>query len=129
MMKRAVFSDKAPKPIGPYSQAIVFANLVFCSGQIPIDLVTGEIETGPIEKQAHKAFQNLATVLESAGSSLDKAIKVTVYFKDLADFATVNEIYAGYFKGVLPARAAVEAARLPKDALIEVEAIAYVEGM
>ena len=125
-MKKAVFSDKAPKPIGPYSQAIIFGNLVFCSGQIPIDLVTGEIESGPIEKQAHKAFQNLATVLESAGSGLDKAIKVTVYFKDLSHFVTVNNIYAEYFEGVLPARAAVEVARLPKDALIEVEAIGYI---
>ena len=125
-MKKAVFSDKAPKPIGPYSQAIIFGNLVFCSGQIPINLVTGEIESGPIEKQAHKAFQNLATVLESAGSGLDKAIKVTVYFKDLSHFVTVNNIYAEYFEGVLPARAAVEVARLPKDALIEVEAIGYI---
>ena len=125
-MKKAVFSDKAPKPIGPYSQAIIFGNLVFCSGQIPIDLVTGEIEAGPIEKQAHKAFRNLATVLESAGSGLDKAIKVTVYFKDLSHFTTVNNIYAEYFEGVLPARAAVEVARLPKDALIEVEAIGYI---
>lgn len=125
-MKKAVFSDKAPKPIGPYSQAIIFNNLVFCSGQIPVDLVTGELEAGSIEKQAHKAFQNLATVLESAGSGLDRAIKVTVYFKDLTHFATVNDIYAEYFEGILPARAAVEVARLPKDALIEVEAIAYI---
>lgn len=125
-MKKAVFSDKAPKPIGPYSQAIIFGNLVFCSGQIPIDLVTGEIESGPIEKQAHKAFTNLATVLKSAGSGLDKAIKVTVYFKDLSHFSIVNDIYAEYFEGILPARAAVEVARLPKDALIEVDAIAYI---
>jgi len=125
-MKKAVYSDSAPKPIGPYSQGIIFGNLVFCSGQIPIDLVTGELETGPIEKQAHQAFKNLATVLRAAGSGLDKAIKVTVYFKDLADFNKVNEIYAEYFKGVLPARAAIEVARLPKDALIEVEAIGYI---
>lgn len=118
----------APKPIGPYSQAIIFNNIVFCSGQIPIDLVTGELETGPIEKQAHQAFKNLATVLEAAGSSLDKVIKVTVYFKDLGDFAIVNDIYAEYFEGILPARAAIEVARLPKDALIEVEAIGYIDG-
>jgi len=125
-MKKAVFSEAAPKPIGPYSQAIIFGNLVFCSGQIPIDLVTGKLETGPIEKQARLAFKNLGTVLEAAGSSLDKAIKVTVYFKDLSDFNKVNEIYAEFFEGVLPARAAIEAARLPKDAHIEVEAIGYI---
>ncbi len=125
-MKKAVFSEAAPKPIGPYSQAIIFGNLVFCSGQIPIDLVTGKLETGPIEKQARLVFKNLGTVLEAAGSGLDKAIKVTVYFKDLGDFNKVNEIYAEFFEGVLPARAAVEVARLPKDALIEVEAIGYI---
>ncbi|MCP4582136.1 MAG: RidA family protein [candidate division Zixibacteria bacterium] len=125
-MKKAVYSELAPKPIGPYSQGIIFGNLVFCSGQIPIDLVTGELETGPIEKQAHLAFKNLATVLEAGGSGLDKAIKVTVFFKDLADFNRVNDIYAEYFKGVLPARAAIEVARLPKDALIEVDAIGYI---
>ena len=88
--------------------------------------MTGEVESGPIEKQAHLAFKNLTTVLEAAGSGLDKALKVTVYFKDLADFNMVNSIYAEYFEGVLPARAAVEVARLPKDALIEVEAIGYI---
>ncbi len=127
-MKKAVYSKMAPDPIGPYSQAIIFNNMVFCSGQIPIDLVSGELETGPIEKQAHQAFKNLATVLQAAGSGLDKVIKVTVYFKDLKDFVTVNEIYGEYFQGVLPARAAIEVARLPKDALIEVEAIGFVEG-
>ncbi len=126
-MKKAVYSDKAPKPIGPYSQAIIFGNLVFCSGQIPIDLVTGELETGPIEKQARLAFENLATVLKAAGSDLSQALKVTVYFKNLKDFALVNNIYAEFFGDVdLPARAAVEVAKLPKDALIEVEAIAYI---
>ena len=125
-MKQAVYSDKAPAPIGPYSQAIRFDNLVFCSGQIPIDLVTGKLETGPIDKQARLAFGNLKTVLEAAGSSLEKTIKVTVFFKNLADFDTVNKIYAEFFTGVLPARAAVEVARLPKDALIEVEAIAHI---
>jgi len=125
-MKKAVHSEAAPKPIGPYSQAIIYGNLVFCSGQIPIDLVTGKLENGPIEKQARLVFKNLGTVLEAAGSSLHKAIKVTVYFKDLGDFNKVNEIYAEFFEGVLPARAAIEVARLPKDALIEVEAIGYI---
>ena len=125
-MKKAVHSDMAPKPIGPYSQAIIFNdNLVFCSGQIPIDLVTGRLETGPIEQQAHLAFKNLATVLQAAGSDLTKVLKVTVYFMNINDFDKVNKIYAEYFTGELPARAAIEVAGLPKDALIEVEAIAY----
>lgn len=126
-MKKAVHSDKVPKPLGPYSPAVIFNNLVFSSGQIPIDLLTGELETGPIEKQAHQVFKNLAAVLEAAGSSLDNAIKVTLYFKDLRDFAKVNEIYAEYFKGVLPARATAEVSGLPMDALIEIDAIAYID--
>lgn len=126
-MKKAVFSDKAPKPIGPYSQAIIFGNLVFCSGQIPIDLVTGSLESGPIEKQAKIVFNNIATILEAAGSDLSKALKITLYFKDLNHFETVNQIYAEQFdQGELPARAAVQVARLPKDALIEADAIAYI---
>ncbi len=125
-MKEPVHSDQAPQPIGPYSQATKFGNLVFCSGQIPIDLVTGKLETGPIDKQAHVAFKNLATVLEAAGSDLNRVLKVTLYFKDLKDFQKVNNIYAEYFTGILPARAAIQAAGLPKDAGIEVEAIAYI---
>jgi len=125
-MKEVVHSDMAPKPIGPYSQAIKFNNLVFCSGQIPVDLVTGQLETGPIEKQAHLTFKNLATVLEAAGSDLSRVLKVTLYFKDLKDFQKVNKIYTEYFSDGLPARAAVEVARIPRDALLEAEAIAYI---
>jgi 2-iminobutanoate/2-iminopropanoate deaminase len=126
-LKKAVFSEKAPKPIGPYSQAVIFGNLVFCSGQIPIDLVTGALETGPIEKQAKIVFNNIATILEAAGSDLSRALKITLYFKDLAHFEKVNQIYAEQFdQGDLPARAAVQVARLPKDALIEADAIAYI---
>jgi len=125
-MKEVVHSDMAPKPIGPYSQAIKYNNLVFCSGQIPVDLVTGQLETGPIEKQAHQTFKNLATVLEAAGSDLSRVLKVTIYFKDLKDFQKVNKIYTEYFGDGLPARAAVEVARIPKDALLEAEAIAYI---
>lgn len=125
-MKKAAYSDKAPAPLGPYSQAIIYENLVFCSEQIPIDLVTGKLETGTIEKQAHQVFKNLAAVLESAGSSLENALKITVYFKDLSDFEKVNKIYIEYFTGVLPARAAVEVAGLPKNALIGADAIAHI---
>jgi len=125
-LKKAIHSDGAPKPIGPYSQAIRYGDLIFCSGQIPIDLKTGELETGPIEKQAHRAFKNIETVLNAAGCDLTKVIKVTLYFKDLGDFNIVNEIYTEYFEGVLPARAAIEVAALPKGALIEIEAIAHI---
>jgi len=126
-MKKAVVTDKAPKAIGPYSQAIISGKLVFTSGQIAIDPATGNLETGSIEKQAHLVFKNLAAVLEAAGSGLEKAIKVTVFLKDMNNFAKVNDVYMQYFKGVFPARSAVEVARLPKDVDIEVEAIAYVE--
>lgn len=125
-MKKAVITDKAPRAIGPYSQAIISNNLVFSSGQIPIDPATGNLETGPIEKQAHLVFKNLAAVLEAARSGLEKTLKVTIFLKDMDNFARVNEIYSQYFKEVFPARSAVEVARLPKDVDIEVEAIAYV---
>lgn len=125
-MKKAVITDKAPRAIGPYSQAIISDNLVFSSGQIPIDPATGNLETGPIEKQAHLVFKNLAAVLEAARSGLEKTLKVTIFLKDMDNFARVNEIYSQYFKEVFPARSAVEVARLPKDVDIEVEAIAYV---
>jgi len=126
-MKKAVYSDKVPKPIGPYSAAVIYDKLVFCSGQIPIDFITGEIVSNKIEDQARRALENLAVVLEAAGSSPDNALKITVYLKDMNHFGVVNGIYAEFFKGVLPARAAFEVARLPKDALIEVEAIAYID--
>jgi 2-iminobutanoate/2-iminopropanoate deaminase len=125
-MKKAVSTDKAPKAIGPYSQAIISGNLVFTSGQIAIDPATGNFEGGPIEQQAHRTFKNIAAVLEAAGSDIGRAIKVTMYLKDMKDFAKVNEIYSDYFKGVPPARAAVEVSGLPKNASIEIEAIAYI---
>ncbi len=125
-MKKAVVTDKAPKAIGPYSQAIVSGNLVFTSGQIPIDPASGNLETGPIEKQAELVFKNLGAVLKAAGSDLEKAIKVTVFLKNMDNFTRVNEIYSQHFKEVFPARSAVEVARLPKDVDIEVEAIAYI---
>ena len=125
-MKKAVYSDSAPDPIGPYSQAILYNNMIFCSGQIPIDLVTGKIEKGSIEKQAHLVFKNLLTVLKAAGSDQSKVLKITLYFKDLKDFDKINRIYAEYFTDVLPARAAVEVAGLPKNAHLEADAIAYI---
>ena len=124
-MKKIVSTDKAPQAIGPYSQAIEFNNIVYTSGVIPVDPKTNELVTGPIEIQAEQAIGNLAALLTEAGSSVDNVIKTTVFIKDMNDFAKVNEIYAKYFTKDCPARSCVEVARLPKDVLIEIEAIAY----
>ena len=120
-MKKIISTDKAPAAIGPYSQAIEINGLVFTSGVIPIIPETGELETGSIEAQALK---NLAALLQEAGTSTDKTIKTTVFIKNMDDFAKVNEVYAKYFTSDFPARSCVEVARLPKDVLIEIEAIA-----
>jgi 2-iminobutanoate/2-iminopropanoate deaminase len=126
-MKKEVKTDKAPKAIGPYSQAIVVNGLVFCSGQIPIDPATGNLNNGPIEDQARQVFRNLMAVLDAAGSSMDGVIKTTVFLQDMNDFAKMNEIYAEFFKAPCPARSTVQVARLPKDVKIEVEAIAEIK--
>ena len=124
-MKKIISTDKAPKAIGPYSQAIEFNNMVFTSGVIPVNPETNELVSGPIEIQAEQAIKNLAALLTESGSSVDNVIKTTVFIKDMNDFGKVNEIYASYFKKDCPARSCVEVARLPKDVLIEIEAIAY----
>ena len=127
-MGRAVIStDNAPAAIGPYSQAIVANGFVFVSGQIPIDPATGQIEPGGIAEQAKRVLENLKAVLEAAGSSLADVVKTTIYITDLSNFAVVNEVYGGYFEIDPPARATVEVCRLPKDALIEIEAVAALE--
>ena len=123
-MKQIISTDKAPQAIGPYSQAIEVNGMIFTSGVIPINPATGELVTGSIEEQATQAIGNLAALLEAAGSSTEKVIKTTVFIKDMNDFAKVNEIYAKYFTKDFPARSCVEVARLPKDVLIEIEAIA-----
>ena len=122
-MKKVIATDKAPAAIGPYSQAIEIGNLVFTSGQIPVDPATGEIPEG-VEAQAEQAFTNVRELLAAAGTSIDNVIKTTVFIKDMNDFGKINEIYAKYFTGSYPARSCVEVARLPKDVLIEIEAIA-----
>lgn len=122
-MKKAIYTEKAPAAIGPYSQAIEINNLIFTSGVIPVKPETGEIPQG-VEAQADQAIKNLANLLEASGSSTDKVIKTTVFIKDMDDFAKINEIYGKYFKQTYPARSCVEVARLPKDVLIEIEAIA-----
>ena len=123
-MKKVISTDKAPAAIGPYSQAIQVGDLIFTSGVIPIVPATGELVEGGIEAQAEQAIGNLAELLKAAGTSTEKAIKTTVFIKDMNDFGKINEIYAKYFTGDFPARSCVEVARLPKDVLIEIEAIA-----
>ncbi|AAL80792.1 deaminase [Pyrococcus furiosus DSM 3638] len=126
-MKEVIFAENAPKPIGPYSQAIKAGNFLFIAGQIPIDPKTGEIVKGDIKAQTRQVLENIKAILEAAGYSLTDVVKVTVYLKDMNDFAKMNEVYAEYFGESKPARAAVEVSRLPKDVLIEIEAIAYKE--
>ena len=124
--RERVVTDKAPAAIGPYAQGNTLGDLVFTSGQVPLDPKTGEVVGTTIEEQAERALKSLQAVVEEAGSSLDKVIKTTVFLSDMNNFAKVNEIYASYFEGDnLPSRSAVEVARLPKDVLIEIEAIAY----
>ena len=120
---KAIETSNAPGAIGPYSQAICIQNLVFTSGQIPIDPKTGNIDAIGIEAQTEQVMHNLQAVLEAAGSSLTKAVKTTCFLQDIRDFAAFNAVYARYFTGK-PARSCVEVAALPKGALVEVEVIA-----
>jgi len=122
-MSIRIQTEKAPAAIGPYSQAMAVGNLVFTSGQIPLDPATGEMVGETVTEQAHRVCQNLAAVLEAAGSSLSRAVKTTCYLSDMADFAAFNAVYAEYFTGN-PARSCVAVKTLPKGALIEVEVIA-----
>ena len=119
---KQISTDKAPAAIGPYSQAIRSGNLLFCSGQIPVDPETGIIPNG-VKAQTEQALTNVKNLIAAAGSSIENVIKTTVFIKDMNDFAVINEIYAKYFTEPFPARSSVEVARLPKDVLLEVEAI------
>ena len=122
-MKKVISTDKAPAAIGPYSQAIEVNGMVYTSGIIPVDPATGNIPQGSVE-QAKQALTNLSNLLEAAGTSMDKVIKTTVFIKEMNDFGAINEVYATYFSGDFPARSCVEVARLPKDVMLEIEAIA-----
>lgn len=122
-MKNVIRSDKAPAAIGPYSQAIEVNNMVFTSGVIPVDPETGNIPEGS-QAQAEQAFKNLSNLLEAAGTSTANVIKTTVFIKEMNDFGAINEVYAKYFPEPYPSRSCVEVARLPKDVMLEVEAIA-----
>lgn len=126
LQRKVVCSNNAPAAIGPYSQAIVYGQLVFTSGQLGIDPANGKLKTG-IEDQAKQAFQNLKSVLEESHSSLGAVLKTTVFLQDMKDFASVNEIYARFFSAPFPARSAVQISRLPMNGLIEIEAIAVVD--
>lgn len=123
-MIETVATEKAPKALGPYSQALKTAGLVFCSGQIPINPATNAIEASTIEDQTRQAIENLKNVLETAGSSLSKVVKTTVFIKDMNDFSALNRVYAEMFGETKPARSCVEVARLPKDVKVEIECIA-----
>ena len=124
MNKNQIKTDKAPQAIGPYSQAIEVNGMVYTSGVVPIDPATGEVVEGDIKVQATRVFDSMKALLEAAGSSCEDVVKTTVFIKDMNDFAALNEIYATYFTGDFPARSCVEVARLPKDVLLEMEAIA-----
>jgi 2-iminobutanoate/2-iminopropanoate deaminase len=119
-------TNQAPKAIGPYSQAVAAGNLVFCSGQIPLDPVTMTLVGDTVAEQTTQVLKNLAEVLNAAGSCLDKVVKTTVFLKDMNDFVEMNKVYAEFFGDQKPARATVEVARLPKDVSVEIECIAQV---
>ncbi len=123
-MRQVISTGSAPKAIGPYSQAIRAAGLLFLSGQIALDPATGTMIEGDIAKQTERVLENLKAVLTAAGSSLERAVKTTVFLKDMNDFAAMNEVYGRYFPSDPPARSTVEAARLPKDARVELDLIA-----
>lgn len=125
MDKVVITTKNAPAAIGPYSQGIKAGNLIFTSGQLPINPATGELITD-IKAAARQSLENVKSILEAAGSSMNNAIKITVFLKDMNDFAAVNEVYSEYFTEKMPARSAVQVARLPKDGVIEIEAVALI---
>ena len=128
-MKKIVKTSSAPLPVGPYNQAVVSNGMVFTAGQIPIDPSNNQLLDGPVEEQARLVLNNLKEVLEEAGSGMDYVLKVTVFLKDMNDFAAVNSVYAEFFKEeTAPARSAVEVARLPKNVKVEMEAVATVSA-
>lgn len=123
-VRQAISTPSAPQAIGPYSQAIRAGSLLFVSGQIPIDPATGELISGDIAAQTRRVFENLQAILTAAGASFDQVVRTTVYLADMNDFAAMNAVYGTYFQPPAPARATVQAARLPKDARVEIDLIA-----
>lgn len=125
-MKKVISTDRGPKAIGPYSQAIVANGLLFISGQIPLDPQTNQLVEGDTARQTERVLENLKGILEAAGSSLDRVVRATVFLKDLGDLAAMNEVYGRYFPKEPPARSTVEVARLPRDVRVEIDLIALV---
>ncbi|MBK9332253.1 MAG: hypothetical protein IPM96_07605 [Ignavibacteria bacterium] len=123
-MKKILFSKSAAKPVGPYSQAVGYGDLIFTSGQIAFD-VNGNLASESVEGQTEKVIDNLRSILTDNGSSLDNVIKTSVFLKDMNDFGKMNEVYSKHFSNSLPARSTVEVSRLPKDVLVEIEVIAF----
>ena len=127
-MRKIISTEQAPKAIGPYSQAVVSNGVAYLSGQIPNDPATGQLVEGDITAQTERVLQNLKAVLEACGASLESVLKVSVFLKDMADFPKMNEVYARYFASNPPARSTVQAAKLPRDVSVEIDAIASVSG-
>lgn len=126
MEKIVVSTQNAPAAIGPYSQGIKLGNLLFTSGQIPLNPKTGELVNSDIREAARQSLENLKAILEAGGTTLENVVKTVVFLKDMNDFVAVNEIYGEYFTGKMPARSAVQVGKLPKDSLVEIEAIALI---
>lgn len=126
MSKEIISTEKAPKAIGPYSQGVKVGELIFTSGQLPINPENGQLIADDVKKATAQSLENIKAILEKTGSSLDKVVKAVVYLKDLEDFAAVNEVYATYFTGDYPARSCFQVAKLPMDAKIEIEVVASV---
>ena len=126
-MKEIIATERAPRAIGPYSQAVLSGKLLFASGQIPIDPATGEFVAGGITEQTEQVMRNVSAILEAAGAGLQQVVKTTVFLADMDDFTPMNEVYGRYFGENPPARATVQAARLPRDARVEIEAIAILD--
>ena len=123
-MKEIIATDKAPAAIGPYSQAVRVGDMIFTSGMIPIDPATNTLVEGGVDVQARRVLENVKALLEASGTSMDKVVKTVVFIKNMEDFAAINEVYAKYFPEPFPARSCIEVARIPKDVLLEAEAIA-----
>ncbi len=124
-LKNIIATENAPQAIGPYSQAVEYGGLIYCSGQIPLDPATGQMAEGGVAEQTVRVLENLKAVLEAAGSGLECVLKTTCFLKDMGEFAAMNEVYARYFSTAPPARATVEAARLPRDVRVEIECVAH----
>lgn len=125
--RKALTTADAPAAIGPYSQAITAGDFLFASGQIPLDPATGQLVDGGIAEQTHRVFKNLAAILAAAGIGFEKVVKTNVYLSDMTDFAAMNEIYGTYFPAPAPARATIQAARLPRDVKVEIDFVAYLK--